>query len=88
MTSVVDMRYTLLAPSTVSYDHGNEYCLSDKNLVPFKLENDPIFGYNVNLLGDDELKRLEGELLLYGVTDIHEESQRLIGKYHHDSSLL
>eukprot|EP00794_Sanderia_malayensis_P018241 gene18241-20061_t len=78
MTSVVDMRYTLLAPSTVQYDSGNESCASEDCLTNVKLENDPYLGFDLGLSNND-IKRLEDQLSRYGVTDLMAASEKLIG---------
>ncbi len=78
MTSVVDMRYTLLAPPTILHDSGNESCSSAECFTPVKLENDPILGFDFGF-ANNEMKKLENELSKYEVTEMTAENDSLLG---------
>ena len=82
MTSTVDMRYTLLAPMTQSYDSENESCSSEESLPQVELENDPLLGNDLEFWSN-ELMRLGDELCKYGVTDIFMENKKSPGKRFH-----
>eukprot|EP00112_Aurelia_sp_Birch-Aquarium-sp1_P020072 Seg5087.1 transcript_id=Seg5087.1/GoldUCD/mRNA.D3Y31 product="ETS-related transcription factor Elf-2" protein_id=Seg5087.1/GoldUCD/D3Y31 len=75
MTSTVDMRYTLLAPMTQSYDSENESCSSEESLPQVELQSDPLLGNDLEFWSN-ELMRLGDELCKYGVTDIFMENKK------------
>ncbi|XP_065070980.1 ETS-related transcription factor Elf-4-like [Rhopilema esculentum] len=76
MTSVVDMRFTLLATPTQSYDSEGESCTSDESHSSLTLENDPLLLGNDMNFWSTELSRLGDELCKYGVADIFKENKK------------
>lgn len=81
MTSLVDMRYTLLAPmSSASYDSESDSVSSEESFpvtTSARLTNDPILG-NMEYW-NNELIRLGDELCKYGVADIFMENKKSPG---------
>lgn len=86
MTSLVDMKYTLLAPLTCpSYDSESDSTSSSSSssssseegfpVVEVKLENDPLIGNSMEFW-NNELMRLGDELSKYGVTDIFMQNKK------------
>ena len=79
MTSLVDMRYTPLAPvSVLSYDSESDTTSSKEKFV--KLGNDPLLGNSMEYW-NNELSRLGDELCKYGVTDIFMENKKSPGTF-------
>ena len=84
MTSLVDMRYTLLAPASgPTYDTESDVPSSNENIrsLDLTLENDPILGNNIEAMEywNNELTRLGDELCRYGVADIFMENKKSPG---------